>query len=111
MWRICLTIPIPRGLPVGIAIEKKFCFYIPILVDRFWRRGPQPEPWLILDERPFEFAQDLQILATIADLSRELSPEFGRTLNDGIEQAFSALKKQLPESVELNFHEETLATE
>lgn len=94
MWRICFKI---NG--------KTYCIRIPILVDPFWKfRRPRPEPWLVLDEKPFELAQDLQILATIADLSRDLSPEFGRTLSAGIEQAFSSLKKKLPEGAELNFH-------
>jgi hypothetical protein len=105
MWVFCFTI---RG--------RRFCFRIPLLIDPFWKfrrpgPGPRPEPWLVVDEKPFEFEQDLRILATMADLSRELSPELGRTLNASIEQAFSSLKKQLPEGTELNFHKVTQTAE
>ena len=108
MWRICFKVPDDSTTIDG---RRWICINIP-LIDPFWKfRRPRPEPWLVLNERPFEFAQDLQILATIANLSQELSPEFGRTLNAGIEQIFSNLKKQLPEGAELNFHEETPAAE
>jgi hypothetical protein len=94
MWHFCFTF---NG--------KTHCIRIPLLVDSFWRLlKPRPDPWLVLDERPFEHALDLQVLATIADLSRDLSPELGRTVNAGIEEAFSRVKRQLPEGAELHFH-------
>jgi hypothetical protein len=97
MWYFCFTF---NG--------KTHCIRIPILIDPFWKfRRPQPEPWLVFDRQPFEFAQDLRILATIADLSQELSPEFGRAVNVSVEQAFSSLKKHLPEGAELNNYAET----
>jgi hypothetical protein len=104
MWYICVTVPVFEGTGY------RYCFSIPVLVEP--RLRPRPDPrWLVVDERPFERAQDLQVLATIAHLSRDLSPDFGRTLSAGIEQAFHSLKKQLPKGVELNFHEETQTAE
>jgi len=103
MWRICFTFKVSSDSTT--LDRRRTCIEIPMLIDPLWRlRGPGPEPWLVFDEKPFELAQDLRILATIANLSQDLSPELGRTLNAGIEQTFSSLKKQLPEGAELNFH-------
>jgi len=99
---ICLRIPkIKDGISLG---RREFCIEIPIVPPR-----PKRIPWLVLDEKPFEFAEDLQVLATIADLAPVLRPEFGKILSAGIDQIFSALTRQLPEGVELRFHEGTHA--
>ncbi len=93
--RLCFTIN-----------NKRYCIEIPLLYDRFWKfRKPEPEPWL----RGLDIAQDLQVLASIAGLARDLSPELARTLNAGIEQAVSGIKSQLPEGAELYSHEKTAA--
>ncbi|HEX9940997.1 MAG TPA: hypothetical protein VGG03_03190 [Thermoanaerobaculia bacterium] len=100
MWTFCLYFPLHRG-SFNEEINRPVCFVIHSLIE--FPRAPRPRPWLFLDGKPFELGHDIQVLTTIADLSRELSPDFGRPLNAGIEQALSSLKKQLPEGATLNY--------
>jgi hypothetical protein len=102
MWRICF----PLSREEVLIGKKQTCFYIPIIpVSKFPR--PQPEPWLTVGGKTVDIAQDLQILASIAALARDLSSELGRTVQSGIEQAASSMKEKLPEGVELHFGEQT----
>ena len=105
MWRICIDLS--RRVD-QVFVEGRVCIEIPLLYDPFWKlRRPHPEPWLTLKGEAVDIAQDLQILASIAGLARDLSPEFGRTVNAGLEQAASSMKGKLPEGVELHFQEQT----
>jgi hypothetical protein len=100
MWIFCPYLPIHSDPPFEVT-KPPVCFVIPSLIE--FPRAPRPRPWLFLDDKPFELGHDIQVLTTIADLSRELSPDFGRPLNAGIEQALSSLKEQLPEGATLNY--------
>ncbi len=94
------------------AAGHRICVEIPVYVNPDWRiPQPDPPPWLILDDKPFEFAKDLRILATIAELSPKLSPEFGKALTGSIDFALSALNKKLPEGMEVGFRQGTHSAE
>lgn len=90
--RLCFSI----SKKSATALGNRLCIEIPIRIPV----GPKFS--LGLDGRPFELAHDLQTLATIADLSRELSPDFRKSLGSGIEEAFCSLRERLPEGMELN---------
>ena len=101
MWRICFP---PLSREEVLIGKKQICFYIPIWPwsREFRRPWPEPpKPW----EKAVDIAQDLQTLASIAALARDLSPELGRTVQVGIEQAAYSIKEKLPEGVELHFRE------
>lgn len=101
MWTICF----PRCSGKEVLLDK-FCIRIPEY--RLLRLPPEPDPpWLTLGAKVIDVAQDLQILASIDGLARELSPEFRRTVQAGIEQAAHSMKEKLPEGVELHFREQT----
>ena len=99
MWRLCFPLLSPQDLRLG---KKQICIDFPILP---WPREfrPRPEP----QEKAVDIAQDLQTLASIAALARDLSPELGRTVQAGIEQAAHSMKGKLPEGVELHFRGQT----
>jgi hypothetical protein len=78
--------------------------YWPLRIREF-RRPPHPDPWWTLGEKAVDVAQDLQILSSLSDLASDLSPEFGRTVQAGIEQAANSMKEKLPKGVELHFRE------
>lgn len=103
MPKIC--VPLTREeVMIG---KKQHCFeipYPPLDLESLRRPGLQ---WWTLGEKAVDVAQDLQILTTIAALARDLSPEFGRSVQAGIEQAAHSMKERLPEGVELHFGEQT----
>lgn len=92
-YRLCFSISKKSATSLG----NRLCIEIPIRIP-----VPGPKFSLGLDGRPFELGHDLQTLATIADLSRELSPDFRKSLGSGIEEAFCNLRERLPEGMELN---------
>jgi len=90
--------------------KEKLCIRIPEyrVVQRYPpEREPDPRGWLTVGAKFVDVAQDLQILASIEGLARDLSPEVRRTVRTGIEQAAHSMKGRLPEGAELHFGEQT----
>jgi hypothetical protein len=91
-WRICFVI---NG--------RKFCINIPILVRQF-ELGPGPEPWIITDLIKEKFVKDVQILATIDQLSSGLSAGIKKQVQDTLRQSVEATG--LPEGIKVDFGRE-----
>ena len=92
---ICL--PLPDG--------SEFCVRIPILVnpDPFPPQeveGPVPDPWIVAGIRP-EITNDLRAIATVRSVVALMSPEVGRSIQAGLEEAVRGMTQRLPQSVSL----------
>jgi hypothetical protein len=90
-WRICF-----------VFNGKRFCINIPILVRRF--ELPEPDPWIITDLIKERFVKDLQILATIDQLSSGLSAGVKKQVQDTLRRSVEA--GGLPEGIKVDFGKE-----
>src|SRR5262245_64852613 len=107
MW-ICFPLVLGRDDDPLARVRVQQCFEIPLILPPSLKDFRRPQPFWTLGEKAVDVAQDLQILASIAVLARDLSPEFGRTVQAGIEQAAYSIREKLPEGVELHFREQTV---
>jgi hypothetical protein len=87
----CVYVPIiPPLVPVG-PLEGKHVLHL--------------NPWILVEGRTPDWAKDLQILASMEVLARELGPNLGMEMREGFQRAVARIRAQLPEGAELHFGE------
>lgn len=96
-WTICFRVPKDE---VTIDGHRRICFTIPVLIDKYWLRNPNP-PDPFVTHFDAESTRHLQTLATIDQFAAELPAEVSSEIQRSVATHMQALGQKLGEGIEI----------